>query len=296
MQWIIPTVALGQTHTVRHLRKAFNPSTYAQYSLYGSAFRPYPLPQAQQYRRTLSTFEVMLQAGVSPDNESFTAATEACASDESGSMGARALELLELAREQGFDRPGARAVAASLAACVGGGPWRRAIPTVEDMLQASGRNAWDDVMKFLKGLQRDGQEGGLEKYRSAPTCSRSRSFEGLTSAATDGLGTSGSGDVLAAGETLDERKAALKQNQTTAFIKAPCINGAYTQPDLRGASEAAHAAGVPRYEEGEREQRRGNTVKGAVAAAASFKLGCVPALAQGVAAAAAASADQPFNS
>lgn len=250
-----------------------------QYSLYGLVFHPYPVPQAQHYCRTLSIFETMLQAGVSPDNESFTAATEACASDESGRMGTRALELLDLAREQGFDRPCARVVAASLAACVGGGPWRQAIPTVEDMLQASGRNAWDDVMMFLKGLQREGQNGGLEMYPNAPTS------HSLAPAATDELSNKGSGGI-----PLDEGKVALKQKQTAGFIKAPRI----TQPDLTSASEQAHAEGVPR-DEGEREQRCGSTVKGAVAAAASFKLGCVPALAQAVTAAAGAATDHSLS-
>ena len=108
----------------------------------------------------------MRAAGVSPDRETFSAAAEACACISSGDdaapggggggggMGARAMELMRLAREQGLKRPAAKAVAATLAACVGGGPWRRAIPAVEAMLVASGRHAWDDVMKFLAEAQR----------------------------------------------------------------------------------------------------------------------------------------------
>lgn len=252
------------------------------------------MPQAQQNSRALLTFETMLQAGVSPDNESFTAAAEACASDESGRMGARALELLELAREQGFGRPCARVVAASLAACVGGGPWRQAIPTVEDMLQASGRNAWDDVMKFLKGLQRERQDGGFKMYLNTPTL---QNFKGPASAATDELSTKGSGGVPVEGETLDEREVALKRNHTAAYIEAPRIASTRTQPDLTSASEQAHAEGVPRDEEGGREQRCGSTVKGEVAMAASFKLGCVPvpAVAQAVTASAGAAIDHSFK-
>eukprot|EP00903_Cladosiphon_okamuranus_P014372 g13343.t1 len=117
--------------------------------------------KAHQHERALSTFEEMQAAGVPPDRETFSAAAEACAcissySDvdaSSGGMGARAMELMRMAREQGLRRPTAKAVAATLAACVGGGPWRRAIPAVEAMLVASGRHAWDDVMNFLAEAQ-----------------------------------------------------------------------------------------------------------------------------------------------
>lgn len=95
----------------------------------------------------------MQAAGVTPDKESFSAAAEACASDTSGGLGARAVELLETARKQGLKRPGARAVAATLAACIGGGGWRRAVPSVEKMLDASGRGAWDEVMQLLATVQ-----------------------------------------------------------------------------------------------------------------------------------------------
>lgn len=95
----------------------------------------------------------MRVAGVTPDKESFSAATEACAGDTSGDKGVRAIELLRLARAEGIKKPAARAVAASLAACVGGGPWRRAIPAVQVMVDASGQNAWNDVMKFLADAQ-----------------------------------------------------------------------------------------------------------------------------------------------
>lgn len=102
----------------------------------------------------------MRAAGVTPDKETYSAAAEACAcipddGDESsgGGMGARAMELMRMARDQGLRRPAAKAVAATLAACVGGGPWRRAIPAVEAMLVASGRHAWDDVMSFLAEAQ-----------------------------------------------------------------------------------------------------------------------------------------------
>ena len=95
----------------------------------------------------------MQAAGVTPDKESFSAAAEACASDTSGGLGARAVELLETAQKQGLKRPGARAVAATLAACIGGGGWRRAVPAVEKMLDASGRGAWDEVMQLLATVQ-----------------------------------------------------------------------------------------------------------------------------------------------
>lgn len=103
----------------------------------------------------------MQAAGVTPDRETFSAAAEACACISSdsdvdalgGGMGARAMELMRMARDQGLRRPPAKAVAATLAACVGGGPWRRAIPAVEAMLVASGRHAWDDVMNFLAEAQ-----------------------------------------------------------------------------------------------------------------------------------------------
>ncbi|CAN0554930.1 unnamed protein product, partial [Ectocarpus sp. 12 AP-2014] len=84
--------------------------------------------EACQHLRALSTFEDMQAAGVSPDAESFSAAAEACACalpDGGGSMGERAMELMRMARDQGLKRPGAKAVAATLAACVGGGPWRK---------------------------------------------------------------------------------------------------------------------------------------------------------------------------
>lgn len=121
-------------------------------------------PQACEHDRTLSVFEDMQAAGVTPDRESYSAATEACASDSSGEMGARAIELMEAARTQaqGVWKPGARAVAASLAACVGGGHWRRAIPAVETMLDASGAHAWDDVIKLLRDVQL-----GREKRRNS---------------------------------------------------------------------------------------------------------------------------------
>lgn len=132
--------------------------------------------QAHQHGRTLSAFEEMQAAGVTADRETFSAAAEACAcisSDDGassgggGGMGARAMELLRMARDQGLRRPPAKAVAATLAACVGGGPWRRAIPAVEAMLVASGRHAWDDVMGFLAEAQlgrrdRGGQILGAE--------------------------------------------------------------------------------------------------------------------------------------
>lgn len=110
----------------------------------------------------MSVFEDMQAAGVAPDKESFSAATEACAGDASGGMGVRAIGLMEAARKQGLRRPWARAVAATLAACVGRGYWRRAVPAVEKMIEASGPRAWDDVMKFLAEVQlgRDGREEG----------------------------------------------------------------------------------------------------------------------------------------
>eukprot|EP00752_Nemacystus_decipiens_P004233 g3867.t1 len=117
--------------------------------------------KARQHQLALSTFEEMQAAGVTPDRETFSAAAEACACISSGDdvpaggggMGARAMELMRMARDQGLRRPAAKAVAATLAACVGGGPWRRAIPAVEAMLVASGRHAWDDVMNFLAEAQ-----------------------------------------------------------------------------------------------------------------------------------------------
>lgn len=139
--------------------------------------------QVHRYHRALSVFEGMRAAGVTPDNESFSAATEACAcaalgnnnhddvvnhnnkntkGDDGGcaTMGDRAMELMRLARGQGLRRPTAKAVAATLAALVGGGPWRKAIPAVEAMLAASGRRAWDDVMEFLVEAEA-GRERGI---------------------------------------------------------------------------------------------------------------------------------------
>ncbi|CAM9473444.1 unnamed protein product, partial [Ectocarpus sp. 6 AP-2014] len=74
--------------------------------------------EARQHLRALSTFEDMQAAGVSPDMESFSAAAEACACalPDGGSMGERAMELMKMARDQGLKRPGAKAVAATLAA------------------------------------------------------------------------------------------------------------------------------------------------------------------------------------
>ncbi len=119
-----------------------------------------PPSQAGQPHRVLAVFEDMRAAGVTPDKETFSAAAEACAcipddGDEGsdGGMGGRAMELMRMARDQGLRRPAAKAVAATLAACVGGGPWRRAIPAVEAMLVASGRHAWEDVMNFLAEAQ-----------------------------------------------------------------------------------------------------------------------------------------------
>ena len=97
----------------------------------------------------------MQAAGVTPDKESFSAAAEACASDTSGGLGARAVQLLETARKQGLKRPGARAVAATLAACIGGRGWHRAVPAVEKILDASGRCAWDEVMELVATVQVD---------------------------------------------------------------------------------------------------------------------------------------------
>lgn len=110
----------------------------------------------------------MQAAGVTPDKESFSAAAEACASDTSGGLGTRAVELLETARKQGLKRPGARAVAATLAACIGGGGWRRAVPAVEKMLDTSGRGAWDEVMELLAAVQL-GRERKKERAGAAST-------------------------------------------------------------------------------------------------------------------------------
>lgn len=104
--------------------------------------------QAGQHQRTLEIFADLRSTDLQPDQESFSAATEACSADTSGGSGATAIELLRLARAQGL-KPGARAVAAALAACVGGGYWREAVPTVEKMLRASAPRAWDNVMEFL---------------------------------------------------------------------------------------------------------------------------------------------------
>lgn len=119
---------------------------------------PVPPFQAHRHQRALSSFEEMKAAGVTPDRETFSAAAEACACISStdasgGGMGARAMEIMRMARDQGLRRPAAKAVAATLAACVGGGLWRRAIPAMEAMLVASGRHAWDDVMDFLAEAQ-----------------------------------------------------------------------------------------------------------------------------------------------
>lgn len=82
-------------------------------------------------------------------------------------MGARAIELLEMARAQGIKRPGPRAVAASLAACIGGGsPWRQAIPSAEKLLQASGRSAWDDLMNVVTKVYRDCEKKRERKRKS----------------------------------------------------------------------------------------------------------------------------------
>lgn len=70
--------------------------------------------------------------------------------------------MLLLARAQGL-QPGARAVSASLAACVGGGHWRRAVPTVEKMLEASGAQAWDEVMEFLGNARLEKLGRGLRE-------------------------------------------------------------------------------------------------------------------------------------
>lgn len=109
----------------------------------------------------------MRSIDLQPDQETFSAATEACSADTSGGSGATAIDLLRLARAQGL-KPGAKAVAAALAACVGGGYWREAVPTVEKMLEAGAPRTWDNVMEFLndarlesKGRRcKEGVEGG----------------------------------------------------------------------------------------------------------------------------------------
>lgn len=132
-------------------------------------------PQAGQHERALAVFEDLRAVGLSPDQESFAVAAEACSADAShsgarGDMGDRALQLLRLARAHGL-RPGAKAVAASLAACVGGGPWRRAIPTIDKMLATStGGQSWDDVMNFLTKARQeslDGQRSGAKREEKA---------------------------------------------------------------------------------------------------------------------------------
>lgn len=142
----------------------------------------FPPFQAHQHQRALSAFEEMQAAGVAPDRETFSAAAEACAclsagdGASGGGMGARAMEIMRTARDQGLRRPAAKAVAATLAACVGGGAWREAIPAVEAMLAASGRHAWDDVMNFLAEAQqlsrrdREGRAIGTEEVDADDCC------------------------------------------------------------------------------------------------------------------------------
>lgn len=113
----------------------------------------------------------MVAAGIKTDQESIAAAAEAYAEDKTATGDQAAdgvLRLLEHARSTGL-RPEARSIAASLAACVGGGKWRHAVPSLEKMVKRRDGIEWDEVMAFLddarlekrKRCQRVG-EGRLE--------------------------------------------------------------------------------------------------------------------------------------
>lgn len=249
----------------------------------------------------------MQAAGVTPDRESFSAAAEACAADTSGALGDRAIELLNLAREQGLKKPGARAVAASLAAIVGGGPWRRAVPAIEEMLEASGRRAWDDAMKFLADVQLareeagPGVQGGLPMQ--LPSASReedggSKKVELVAVTAEPGGGGNGrpplngygSDHVVGAsgggGAVVDTGAVVAASDPVPAARKRAPLE---TRRVSETASNNSRGDAATPSKDGESRQRGrcGKTARGAVAAAATLKLGCVPALAQVVVAAAA---------
>lgn len=262
-------------------------------------------PQASQHQRALSTFEDMQTAGVKPDKESFSAAAEACAADTSGALGNRAMDLLKMAREQGLKKPGARTVAASLAAIVGGGPWRRAIPAIEGMLEASGRHAWDDAIKFLADVQVAGEdmevgvqalpkrfssapqekEGGAKKIEVvAVTATRGGGGGGSDRPVVNGydpdrpVGASGGGAAVA-----DTGAAAASDSSPPARKCAPLETRRVSETDSSGRGNVS----PPKDGDSRQRERCGKTARGAVAAAATIKLGCVPALAQVVVAAAA---------
>lgn len=261
-------------------------------------------PQASQHQRALLTFEDMQTAGVKPDKETFSAAAEACAADTSGALGNRAIDFLKMAREQGLKKPGARAVAASLAAIVGGGPWRRAIPAIEGMLEASGRHAWDDAMKFLADVQVAGEDMGAvvqvlpKRLSSAPREEEdsAKKIEVVAVTATRGggggsdrpvvngyrsdrsVGASGGGGAVA-----DTGAVTASDASPPARKCAPLETRRFSETDSSGRGNASPS------KDGDSRQRErcGKTARGAVAAAATLKLGCVPALAQVVVAAAA---------
>lgn len=253
----------------------------------------------------------MQAAGVAPDKESFSAAAEACASDTSGGMGARAIELMEQARKQGLKKPAARAVAASLAACVGGGPWQMAIPAVEVMLEASGRDAWDDVMNFLADSRL--RRGEMSRRRAeatravSPTARLpntppgfsvdvdadalippSDSLENRETPCVNGHGSgrnagralppSGAGPVE---DRTEESVVDAAPDAQTARTCAPLETRRFSE-DESGGDEASSD------DEGRRRTRDSKAARGAIAAAASFKLGCVPVLAQVIVAASSA--------
>lgn len=97
----------------------------------------------------------MVSEGITPDQESIAAAAEAHAEDRSipSEHAADAvLHLLEFARSKGL-RPEARAVAASMAACVGGGHWHQAVPAIEKLVKARNGHTWDEVMHFLENAR-----------------------------------------------------------------------------------------------------------------------------------------------
>lgn len=263
------------------------------------------LPQASQHQRALSTFEDMQTAGVKPDKETFSAAAEACAADTSGALGNRAIDLLKMAREQGLKKPGARAVAASLAAIVGGGPWRRAIPAIEGMLEASGRHAWDDVMKFLVDVQVAGEDMGAgvqvlpKRLSSAPREEKdgAKKIEVMAVTATRGGGGGSSDRPVVNGYGSDRPVGASRGGGAVAGTGAVAASDASSPArkcaplETRRVSETDSSGrgnvSPPKDGDSRRRERCGKTARGAVAGAATLKLGCVPALAQVVVVAAA---------
>ena len=199
------------------------------------------------------------------DKETYSAAAEACAcipddgDDTSGGgggggMDVRAMELMRMARDQGLKRPAAKAVAATLAACVGGGPWRRAIPAVEAMLVASGRHAWDDVMEFLTEAQL-----GRRSKRGRPVLGGESGADdaegdgGAAVAAAEGSASLGGGRNAEGAPRVDGHNGTGGGSGSGA-----CVNG-------RAVGEASEApsppAGVPaRHPGGSEEKRNGSSL------------------------------------